>query len=314
MGNRKYTVLIVPERSSTVRRYTIPHRVVVRTVLAASGVAALAAFALVHYLYMFDQAGENRQLKNENISLQTRLRLVQEEIARIDGTLQRINQFATKVRAITQLSDPERNIAIGPLEDPNAGRSEVLYAPGERIDSQFEQMDSKLAMRLTESKVEELQSEALREESNQRELREYFAEGHEVMLATTPSIRPIASKLVTSTFGVRKDPYTNHRVMHKGIDFAADHGSDVVAPADGRIIFVGHRGSGYGKTVVVDHGYGLQTHYAHLSSAEVEVGQDVTRGQLLAKVGNTGRTTGPHLHYEVRLNGIPQDPNKYILE
>jgi murein DD-endopeptidase MepM/ murein hydrolase activator NlpD len=101
--------------------------------------------------------------------------------------------------------------------------------------------------------------------------------------------------------------------MHKGIDFAADHGADVTAPADGLVIFVGNRG-GYGKAVVIDHGYGIQTHYGHLSGYRVEIGQRVKRGQIVAAVGNTGRSTGTHLHYEVRYNGIPQDPEKYILD
>ena len=145
-----------------------------------------------------------------------------------------------------------------------------------------------------------------------RELQEHFAED-ESLLNSTPSIRPVKSRLLTSTFGVRTDPYTNHRVMHKGDDFAADHGADVIAPADGVVIFVGYRGE-YGKTVVIDHGYGIQTHFAHLSDYKVEVAQHIKRGQVIAAVGKTGRTTGVHLHYEVRVNGIPQDPEKFILD
>ena len=86
-----------------------------------------------------------------------------------------------------------------------------------------------------------------------------------------------------------------------------------MAPADGAVVFVGYRGE-YGKTVVIDHGYGLQSHFAHLSNYKVEVSQRVKRGQVIAAVGKTGRTTGVHLHYEVRLNGIPQDPEKFILD
>jgi murein DD-endopeptidase MepM/ murein hydrolase activator NlpD len=287
--------------------------------IVQAGLAAIAAVGLalvmgVHYLYMLDEASQNVSLKEQNVTLKARLRLVQEEIARIDGTLQRIDQFATRVRAITQLNDPDRNLAIGPLSDgPMAKTPEVLYAKGERIDFEDEVIDSRLATRLIDSNLDTVESESLRQEQNVRELHDYFQDS-EVLLSTTPSVRPVRSKLLTSSFGVRTDPYTEQRVMHKGVDYAADHGADVVAPADGIVIFAGTRGQGYGKVVVLDHGYGVQTHYAHLSSYRVEVGQRVLRGQVMAAVGNTGRSTGAHLHYEVRFNGIPQDPEKYILD
>lgn len=314
MANRSYTVLIVPERSSKVRRLKIPQQLLVRAALGVFALVALSGFMGVHYLYIVDQASQNSGLKDENVTLKTRLRLLQEEIARVDGTLQRIEQFTARVRSITQLNDPERNLAIGPLSDENEGRvADVLYAKGERIEFEDELIDSKMALRIIESSLDKVEGDAVRQERAVRELAEYLGE-NEPLLATTPSLRPTASKLLTSSFGIRTDPYTEHRVMHKGIDFAADHGADVVAPADGVVIFVGTRGQGYGKTVVMDHGYGIQTHYAHLSSFKVDIGQPIKRGQIIAAVGNTGRSTGAHLHYEVRFNGVPQDPEKFILD
>ncbi len=313
MANRTYTVLIVPERSAQVRRLTVPRQLLIRIALGAIAVVALAGFMGVHYLYVVDQASQNRSLKDENVMLKARLRLVQEEIARVDQTLQRIDQFSTKVREITRLNDPDRNLAMGPLSAQPSGKlAEVLYAPGERIDYEDEGIDSKLALRLIDTQLEEVEQSSLQQESNLRELQEYFSD-EKSLLATTPSVRPTRSRLLTSTFGVRTDPYTNHRVMHKGVDFAADHGVDVIAPADGVVIFAGTRG-GYGKAVVVDHGYGVQTHFAHMSSYKVEVGEEVRRGQVIGAIGNTGRSTGSHLHYEVRVGGIPQDPEKYILD
>jgi len=312
VANRTFTVIIVPERSSKVRRLQIPRNRLYQLALGALLTVGLALFMLVHYVFTLDQASKNVALKDENVLLKARLRVLQEEVARIDGTLQRIDQLSAKIRAITELNDPERNLAIGPLQDPKAQTPQVLYAQDERIDDEDEVLDSKLAMRLIDSKLDTLESEALRQESSMRELQEFFTEDG-ALLTATPSVRPTKSKLLTSTFGTRTDPYTNHRVMHKGVDFAADHGADVVAPADGAVVFVGYRGE-YGKTVVIDHGYGIQTHYAHLSNYHVEVGQHVKRGQVIAAVGKTGRTTGVHLHYEVRINGIPQDPEKFILD
>jgi murein DD-endopeptidase MepM/ murein hydrolase activator NlpD len=312
VASKTYTVLIVPQKSSQVRRLVVPRKLLIQIGLGVLGVVAVAGFMAIHYLFMVDQASQNRDLKNENVLLKAQVRRVQEEIARIDGTLQRIDQFAAKVREITQLNDPERNLAMGPLSEDPGKTPEVLFAPGERIDYDSEMLDSKLAMRLIDSKLDSVESKSLSQQANLRQLSEYFAE-RKSLLATTPSLRPTKSKLLTSTFGVRTDPYTNRQVMHKGLDFAADHGADVVAPADGIVIFVGNRG-GYGKSVVIDHGYSVQTHYAHLSAYRVEIGQQVKRGQIIAAVGNTGRSTGTHLHYEVRFNGIPQDPEKYILD
>lgn len=268
-------------------------------------------FMVVHYFHIVDRAAENRVLKRENIDLKAQVRKVQEEIARIDGKMQRIDQLANKVRAITQLNDPERNLAMGPLSEDRA-TPPVLFAPGERDDYEYENLDSQLALRLVDSKLDSVESESLLQESSLRELQAYLAE-EKTLLATTPSVRPTKSKFLTSTFGLRVDPYTNRRAMHKGVDFAADHGADVYAPADGLVLFVGNRG-GYGKTVVLDHGYGVQTHFAHLSASRVQLGEQVKRGQVIAAVGNTGRSTGTHLHYEVRFNGIPQDPEKFIIE
>ena len=107
--------------------------------------------------------------------------------------------------------------------------------------------------------------------------------------------------------------FTAERVMHKGLDVATAHGTPVIAPADGTVLFAGME-SGYGKVVVLDHGYGLKTRYGHLSEALVKVGDRIRRGDRIASVGNTGRSTGPHLHYEVRVNGIPENPRKFILE
>ena len=118
---------------------------------------------------------------------------------------------------------------------------------------------------------------------------------------------------MTSDFGSRLDPYTSERVMHAGLDIAGPHGKDVIAPSDGTVVFAGLEG-GYGNVLVIDHGYGIKTRYGHLASIRVKPGDKIKRGQEIANIGNTGRSTGPHLHYEVRVNGIAQNPRKFILD
>jgi len=109
------------------------------------------------------------------------------------------------------------------------------------------------------------------------------------------------------------DPYSAERVMHQGLDVATPYGQAVFAPSEGTVVFTGTEG-GYGKVLVIDHGYGVKTRYGHLSEITVREGERVKRGAKVAAVGNTGRSTGPHLHYEVRVNGIPENPRKFVLE
>lgn len=131
-------------------------------------------------------------------------------------------------------------------------------------------------------------------------------------LNSLPTLKP-TNGWYTSAFGVRSSPFTGKSTMHEGLDLANHIGSTIVAAAAGVVTWAGPR-PGYGNLVTVNHGYGIQTQYGHISRAFVRVGDKIKRGQKIAAVGNTGRSTGPHVHYEVRVNGIPMDPYYYILE
>jgi murein DD-endopeptidase MepM/ murein hydrolase activator NlpD len=134
--------------------------------------------------------------------------------------------------------------------------------------------------------------------------------GSSVNVAYAPSLWPVQG-IVTSSFGARMDPFNGEGAFHTGIDIATSQGDAVRAPADGTVIKAG-MGTGYGREVVVDHGHGMQTLYAHLSGFAVIAGQDVRRGDILGYVGSSGHSTGPHLHYEVRIHDTPVNPSKYL--
>lgn len=313
MTKKVYTIMVVPEDSAQIRRFKVAHRAILKAALAGILLLGTLCFGVVNYIFVMNQSSENRVLKNENVLLHTRLRLAQDEINRVDDQLERIGQFAQRLRAITQLNDPDRKLALGPLTTTDREEQpQVLYVPGERIEFEDEMMDSNVALGLIDAALEEVDEQAAIQERSMRELSDFFTQDAS-LLASMPSIRPNSSMLTTSLFGPRTDPYTNRKVMHKGVDIAAEHGSDVNVTGDGVVVFAGNRG-GYGKSLVVDHGFGFQTHYTHLSSYQVFVGQSVKRGQSIGSVGNTGRSTGPHLHYEVRLNGVPQDPLRFMIE
>ena len=126
-----------------------------------------------------------------------------------------------------------------------------------------------------------------------------------------PSLKPVADGWFSSNFGYRIDPFTGQNAFHEGIDFPAEAGTAIVAAASGKVITAEVHAQ-YGRMVEIDHGNGLVTRYAHASQLNVRAGDLVVRGQRVATVGSTGRSTGPHLHFEVRLNGVPQNPARFL--
>ncbi len=136
-------------------------------------------------------------------------------------------------------------------------------------------------------------------------------------LACKPSINPISPgdpTWLTSGYGYRNDPFTKRRSAHHGIDLAGPYGLDIHCTGEGTVIIARFSRFGYGKEVVVDHGYGYTSKYAHLQDIQVEIGQKMKRGEVVGTLGNTGRSTGPHLHYEIRKEGRPVNPMYFFYE
>ena len=174
-------------------------------------------------------------------------------------------------------------------------RNLALEAEFVRLEEKFQRLSQHAS--LTEQNVQGLISSTLSQKD---------------YLEAMPTIKP-ANGWYSSGFGMRASPYTGLPTMHEGIDIAGQYGRKIIAPASGTIAFVGRK-PGYGKLVTIDHGYGIKTQYAHLSKFYVKEGDRVKRGQRICAVGSSGRSTGPHLHYEVRVNDIPVNPYFYILE
>jgi murein DD-endopeptidase MepM/ murein hydrolase activator NlpD len=295
-----YTVLVVSDHSQAVRKFRLPRRWLERGAWIGGACAIAALAGLVHYFALLGSASENRVLKEENAQLRSQILLVQEKVAHISATLDRVERFDAKLRtAVTELSDPEKNLALGPVRPPAGPPAVPGPAPAARDGASLP------------ARLDALGAAAARKEASLAEM-QGFLEGQGSRLASTPSIWP-AHGWLTSEFGVRLDPYSAERTMHRGVDIATPHGAAVVAPSDGTVVFSGVEGS-YGKVLVIDHGYGLKTRYGHLSEVLVAPGDGVKRGTRVALVGNTGRSTGPHLHYEIRVNGIPENPRRFLME
>lgn len=304
MANKVYTLIVVPDHQSQVKRYRIQRRFLIQVGAGLLGLLLFIALGTWRYFQVARDAQDNRTLREENLVLRDQLKTIRERVDHIGSTLDRVERFDQRLRSLTLLSDPQRNLAIGPTEaDPT-----TKVPTGE---TPFQRLASSENPRALNSRLDKLSAEASRQEQSLQELQAYFQD-QKLLLASVPSVWPVRG-FVTSDFGQRLDPYTADRVMHAGLDIANDFGKEVIAPADGTVVFAGLEG-GYGNVLVIDHGYGLKTRYGHLSKILVKPGDHVKRGQNVAAIGNTGRSTGPHLHYEVRVNGVAQNPRKFILE
>ncbi len=155
-------------------------------------------------------------------------------------------------------------------------------------------------------------SHAVEERSDQLTVLEALLVSTSTNKKFLPSLAPVDGGWLSSSFGWRIDPFSGQKSFHEGLDFPSESGTPIVAAASGKVIFADVHPQ-YGKMVEVDHGNGLVTRYAHASRLFVKEGDFILRGQKIAAVGSTGRATGPHLHFEVRLNGVPQNPGRFLL-
>lgn len=333
MENKTFTFLIISNRRGQTKSFTISS-----AWLKAAGVGVAVMFILLctaaaDYLGLLLEVGDNKRLKAENISLKRQFEVIESKVNSLENSLERVKNFSTKLKMITNTEDEDRSVklALGPMPKPGQHFTDYGLPMEEREPaSEFLQKE---AMFMEKAPLDEARGELLNEsqhnyatlsiridkavrqtalrEQGVLELWETLSE-RQSLLNATPSIKP-ARGWFTSRFGYRMDPFTGKPTMHYGLDIAAPPGTPVYAPADGMVSYVGYE-AGYGKLVTIDHGWGLKSRFAHNSQVFVEIGQQVRRWDVISAVGNTGRSSGPHVHYEIRVHGVPVDPINYILE
>ena len=299
---KRYTIMILPDETAKVRKYRVPKRAVRIGIVAAAVLVLGLGYLMADYLGIKGMVGEMERLRMETRQQREQLVVFAKSIDDLQGEMSRLRQFDMKLRVMADLDGvvyPEQIMGIGG-ENPepfNPLEGEISFQDRTLVDGMI-------------AGLERLKAETSIQERSFQELVEYL-EDQKSLLASTPSIWPVKGWL-TSGFGYRTSPFTGRREMHKGIDVATRSGTPIIAPADGIVVFAGREG-GFGNMILVDHGYGIVTRYGHCSSLEVKKGEKVRRGDVIAKVGNTGRSTGPHLHYEVAVNGVAVNPMRYIL-
>ncbi len=258
-------------------------------------------FLAQSYLSRAYQGMRLRRLSEENVIFMTRLSRFQGRIQELDLQMAQIAQREKSLRVVADLPDISPQVREVGVGGEGGGPPDPLFFYDEEAAQQTEDISLSLERLLRQTKLEK---ESLAEIWKSLENKRY-------LLSHTPSIKPTVG-YITRGFGMHIDPFTGQLRPHYGIDFAAKVGAPVWTTADGRVANIGWDRSGFGTYIEVDHRKGFQTYYAHLSKVEVSLGEEVKRGQLIGRVGNTGRSTGPHLHYEVRVNGSPVNPRNYF--
>lgn len=237
---------------------------------------------------------------------------IKSQRSQIQSFADKIESLKTEVVNLSKFEDQVRLIADIKQTSGSSGLIGIGGIPDEKLDLDLplEEKHNSL-IRQMHSQVEQITHAAKNQELDFTNLLDKLEQKRN-LLASTPSVKPVDGGWVTSRFGYRTSPFTGRREFHSGLDIANRQGTKIVATANGKISFAGKKRY-IGNLIIIDHGYGRVTKYGHLKKILVKRGQKVKRGDVIGLLGNSGRSTGPHVHYEVRINGAPVNPIKYIL-
>ncbi len=289
MKHKHYTFFIASTASSGMRRVRVPRYVLHFVVLLAIVGGATLAAGVASYSRMLWKVARYNSLRREQDNLKQQYRQLQTKVKDTNQRLDSLQSLAGEVAmayGITRFEQTAFGLSDTPVE------SDVKF---QKTVNEFNYLQrNATAVMLSNSGI------GLR----------LLPPNQFANLAVVPSLWPVVGE-ITSRFGERLDPFRGEGAFHSGIDIASHYGDPVRATADGVVVEVG-RHEGYGRLVVIDHGFGVTTWYAHLSGYNTEVGMTVKRGDVVGYEGDSGRSTGPHLHYEVRINNTPVNPWRYL--
>lgn len=320
-----FSLIVVSDETAPVRRFEIRKKLVKQAAWGAGIFAFVILALLVDYVRVRIDNQELDGLRAETIERREQVVTFQRTLSNVDEELTRLQDFERKVRIIANLPG-----------SAGTGGAEITAAGGQQGDASpvgggFEGAMEGGSPVAPPSRLPQAESDASEEKriSLLRQAAEYLGvvaesqnttleelvvalEGKRRHLASSPSIWPTKGWL-TSRYGNRTSPFTARKQFHAGLDIAGAPGTDIISPAVGEVVFSGTRGP-LGNSVIIDHGYGVRTQYGHAKELFVKKGDRVKRGDTIASLGNSGRSTGPHLHYVVEVNGKTRDPLDYIFD
>ncbi|OWZ83485.1 M23 family metallopeptidase [Natranaerobius trueperi] len=303
--NTSYTIMLIPHSEKPSFSVKLP-------VYLFQGLAVLVVLFVIvtvsfvgSYLSLAQEASELEDLRETNREQKEKIANFAEQTKTLEEKMERVAETEEKVRELLDIEEngesEEGELLVEKGDEAlkqltTNGRGDMSFTASntaERTEFSIRRLASELPEK--EMGLEDLKEAAIKEEEERKH---------------TPSIIPVHGS-ITSSYGRRNNPITGRREFHDGIDIAAGQGTPIRAGANGQVVYKGYRG-GYGNLLIIDHGYGYQTYYAHLSSFNVDNGEYVEKEDVIGYVGRTGNSTGPHLHYEVHVNGSPVNPSDYI--
>ncbi len=341
---KQYTLILVGDETSPIRRIQVSGERVQRVVYALVAAVLIFLVGTIDYYRAKIDNGELADLRVQSVEQTTEMDRVQVALEQMTGEMKKVRELERKVRIIANLpgassvggdhitelvpdgsvaedaADADLTVPVGvPVELDGQGGGGLVGIPEDIVPTRAGGVptDDDLVtekareMRGLQEVAKAIAVRAEIQSSSLEELMLQLDDKHN-KLSAMPSIWPTKGWL-TSRFGPRISPFTGRRQHHAGVDIAAASGTDIVAAAAGRVVFVGRKGP-LGKTVVLEHGFGVRTLYGHAKEIFVKIGDELERGTALAAVGSTGRSTGPHLHYVVEVNGKSRNPLDYIFD
>ena len=289
MDKRYSTIVFVPHARAKFRKLRVSHRALLSAAALITTSLCLSTFFSVQYFNSLHRTHELSKLKRENSQLQQANEQFSKSVESLRGQLKNVEEKTRKLAIIAGVNAVDEGATGGV-----GGTRQNQAIPGIPYSDEIDKMNFRSRRLYSQLSV----LEGKFEERSQ-------------LLSSTPSISPIRG-ILTDGFGGRSDPFTGEPSTHQAIDISSSAGQPVRAPADG-IVVKAEWANGYGNVIYLAHGYGYSTRYGHLSGFKVKPGDKVKRGDVIGMVGSTGRSTGPHLHYEVRVNDQAVNPLAYIL-
>jgi murein DD-endopeptidase MepM/ murein hydrolase activator NlpD len=296
-----FTLMFLPGPNSHVRTLSIS-KSAIKTVFLSFAALIVVSLYLVHeYNDVKDKVWELQTMREELKQQKAQVQNFALNLLDYKRQMFLLRDLDTKLRRAVSLGPRDRAQQVLGIGGPDELGIQNLAAMGEKKQEE--------ALKEMHQELTQLKGAASKQEASLQMLIEYF-EDKRSLYASTPSVWPVRG-WVTSHFGNRTSPFSGILKFHEGMDIAAQTGTPVMAPADGVVVKAGF-GTGYGNMVEISHGYGLKTIYGHNSRLNVKAGQRVKRGDVISYIGDTGSSTGPHLHYEVKVNGLSVNPVKYL--
>jgi len=326
----RYSLIVVSDETSPIRRFDVPKDSLRRWLGVGGVVAAIGLLVMIDYVRVRIDHTELTQLRERAAEQQAQIDSFDSTVADVNAALLRVREFERKVRTIANL--PGSAAAGDDLLDVGATQGDLSRLAGGGIDVEPVPASPRVLrgsaggagqvapgeatsvgdhVGLLEGQARLLARVASQRQLSLQELVAELEDKHR-RLASSPAVWPTEGWL-TSRFGTRISPFTGKRQFHSGIDIAGAMGTDVIATAAGKVVFAGKKGP-MGRTVIIDHGFGIRTHYGHNDKVLVKKGERVERGHTVAKLGSSGRSTGPHVHYSVEVNGKAVNPLDYIFD